>query len=526
MPTSNSIESATMNTGSRPLARSALVLGCVLVTLGTAMHLPMFLQAKDMNYVLAGMPMDPEMIWGMAIEILGLGLAVYGLLPSKIDRSQATLSVVVDDTRITFRQWTLLLIMAIALVIDIMKPASLGFVIPGMKSEYHLAKPVLAWLPFSALMGTFVGSLLWGWLADIYGRRSSMLLASLMFIGTSICGAMPDFWWNVAMCWLMGLGAGGMLPVAYALLTEVMPAKHRGWVLVLVGALGSAGGYLAASWSAALLQPEFGWRIMWFLNLPTGLLLTLLIPFVPESPKFLAMLGRVTEAEAMLKRFSAHLAEGAARVVPATISGNRGLAMFALSLVALAWSLINFGVLLWLPGDLVAHGYSLGTVTWMLAKSAIVGVGVVAIASPLYSGWSTKGTVVLMCVFCVAGLAGLAFLDQFKGVVSPSVIVGVLLFGTNGLLATLLPYTAELFSTAVRGRATGWIAGCTKAGGLVVQGGVLMALVPPFGTVSVGVAGLMTVALASLAIFGAETRGNVDADSGSLVPSSAAAGTK
>ena len=47
---------------------------------------------------------------------------------------------------------------------------------------------------------------------------------------------MPDFYWNLGMCFLMGLGVGGMLPIAYALLAETIPARHRGWLMVLVGA--------------------------------------------------------------------------------------------------------------------------------------------------------------------------------------------------------------------------------------------------------------------------------------------------
>src|SRR5437763_9035379 len=97
-----------------------------------------------------------------------------------------------------------------------------------------------------------------------------------MFGGTSSCGAMPSIAWNISMCFMMGAAAGGMLPVSYALLAEMMPSKHRGWSLVLVGGLGAVGGYFAASSLSALLQPTFGWRIFWLPNLPTGLSLVVL----------------------------------------------------------------------------------------------------------------------------------------------------------------------------------------------------------------------------------------------------------
>lgn len=99
---------------------------------------------------------------------------------------------------------------------------------------------------FVALSGTTVGSFVWGWLADIYGRRVSILLSTILFVSTAICGAMPSYGWNLVMCFLMGCSAGGMLPVVYTLLAEVMPPKHRGWVMVLVGGTGLVGGYLAA----------------------------------------------------------------------------------------------------------------------------------------------------------------------------------------------------------------------------------------------------------------------------------------
>ena len=154
-----------------------------------------------------------------------------------------------------------------------------------------------------------IGSFVWGALADIYGRRASIVLSSVMFVGTSICGAMPNLWWNVGMCFLMGAAAGGMLPVAYALLAEIMPARHRGWSLVLVGGIGAVGGFFAASSLSALLQPMFGWRIMWFLNLPTGLILVALSPLLPESARFLQQMGRGQEARAMYARFGAVLNE-------------------------------------------------------------------------------------------------------------------------------------------------------------------------------------------------------------------------
>ena len=59
-------------------------------------------------------------------------------------------------------------------------------------------------------------------MADRVGRRYSILLSTVLFIATSICGAMPSFPTNVFMCWLMGVSVGGLIPVAVSLLSEVV----------------------------------------------------------------------------------------------------------------------------------------------------------------------------------------------------------------------------------------------------------------------------------------------------------------
>src|SRR5450755_4074075 len=256
--------------------------GSGVVSIGVLLHLPMFWMGRIMGFKLAGMPMDSGMLLGMALIVGGILAAGYGLLPVRRPGTGIYQSIAPpEDAPLTAAHWKLMSVLAVALVIDIMKPASLGFVTPGMRVEYGVNRATVALLPLSALIGTAAGSFVWGALADLYGRRAS------------ICGAMPSFWWNVAMCFLMGAAAGGMLPVAYALLAEIMPTKHRGWCLVLVGGIGSIGGYLAASELSALLQPFFGWRIMWFLNLPTGLILIALSPLIPESARFLQHMGRL-----------------------------------------------------------------------------------------------------------------------------------------------------------------------------------------------------------------------------------------
>jgi putative MFS transporter len=383
-----------------------------------------------------------------------------------------------------------------------------------MVDEYRVTKSVASLVPLFALAGTVTGSVVWGLIADLYGRKATILLSAVMFVGTSICGAMPSLAWNIGMCFMMGLAAGGMLPVTYALLAEMMPSKHRGWSLVLVGGLGAVGGYFAASGIAATLEPIFSWRILWLANLPTGLALVLLGTLIPESAKFLLARGRKEEARRVMERFGsrarakepsevAELAQ--ARSTPLTGHAFFGK-LLALSLAALCYGLINFGLLLWMPSDLVAKGYSMKLASGLLSQSALIALPTVFAAAWAYSRWSTKWSVAGSIAITILGLI-LVLRLEFAGQGSPVIPVALLIIGTNALIAMLLPYTAESFPLRIRGRTSGVVAACSKGGGLLAQVLAVLALVPALGLVSVAIVVPTLTALALVAWYGKETRG-------------------
>jgi putative MFS transporter len=492
----------------------AFALGCLAVTAGVVLHLPMFWMGRDTGFRLADMPMDAPMLWGMALIVAGIALAGYGLLPQRRAGAEtgSVHALAPEDAPLVAAHWRLLVVLTVALVIDVMKPASLGFVLPGMMDEYGVSKAMVAWLPFAALCGTVVGSVLWGWLADLFGRRASILLSAVIFVGTSICGAMPSLWWNVGMCFLMGAAAGGMLPVTYALLAETMPSRHRGWALVLVGGLGAVGGYVAASGLSAWLQPVFGWRILWFLNLPTGLILVFMNGGIPESAKFLLSVGRLDEARAALRRFGCLLETApAAREAPppaASPAVLHGIAArtWALSVTAVAWGLINFGLLLWLPAHFVSRGHDIGASSALLTASALVALPTVFAAAFVYSRWSSKGTLAVFLVLTALGLLGLLRLDMTDGG-DPLLPVALVIVGINGIIAVLLPYAAESYPLSVRARATGWVAACTKGGGLLAQALGLVGLIPALGPASVAILVPVLLSLALVLRYCIETRG-------------------
>jgi MFS transporter, putative metabolite:H+ symporter len=497
--------------------------GSGMVTAGVALHLPMFWMGRKTGFKLVGMPMGAGMLIGMGLIVCGVAAAAYGLLPS--GRQERVIHVSIappEDAPLTRVHWIQIGLLSVALIIDVMKAASLGFVTPGMRVEYGLTSSAVAVLPVAALAGTTAGSFLWGALADIYGRRAAILLAAVLFVGTSICGAMPSFSWNIFMCFVMGLAAGGMLPVANALLAEIMPTKHRGWCLVLLGGIGTVGGYFATSELSALLQPYFGWRIMWLIGFPTGLVLVALSPLLPESARFLMEMGRPDEARAMLARYGSVIETNTATPdvtgTPVALkdheSGIRsnirpllGLSM-ALTFTALAWGFVNFGVLLWLPSNLVATGRSVGLTSALIARSTLMAIPTVALTTYLYSVWSTKRVLVLAIAVTTLGLlATLLRNSQRLSLISnPLVSVTLLIVGTSAVISILMPYAAESFPIRLRGRATGWVAGCSKVGGVLAQGLAWFALVPAFALAAGAIAIPTVASLLLIAIFGHETR--------------------
>jgi putative MFS transporter len=124
----------------------------------------------------------------------------------------------------------------------------------------------------------------------------------------------------------------------------------------------------------------------------------------------------------------------------------------------------------------------------------------------LYNRWSTKWSVVAALAVTLAGLVGVLQLELI-GAGSPVFPVALLIIGTNALIAMLLPYAAESFPLRIRGRTTGTVAACTKAGGMLAQLLAMVGLILPLRTVAVAIIVPTVIALMLVARFGQETRG-------------------
>jgi len=498
-----------------------------MTTVGVICHLPMYFNSRDMDYHLAGMEMGVTMRFGMALVVAGILTTFWGMFPRSAEMADSMAPVrirALDEAPIRGAHVGLLIVMAIAVTIDVMKPTTLAFVVPGMAQEYGLRSPLnpggdvpVAYLPLAGITGTVLGSFLWGWLGDRIGRRGSILFAGIIFVGTSICGSMPDYNWNFAMCFIMGLGVGGMLPITYALMAETIPARHRGWLMVLIGG-DIAAAYVITSWLASELVPQFSWRILWLLGLPTGVLLILLNRWIPESPRFLLATGRAEEARAVMERYGARVVEDDTE--PGSVKEVTGrwieiirepLANQTLVIVLLAIGVgfVLFGFNLWIPTNLRKLGLAEVSADTVLRDSALMGLPFTLLVAWLYGCWSSKWTIILLSTF--TSMALLAFSIVGDAIASNRILLYVLLifpiWGINTTAAVLAVYSSEVYPTRVRARGTGLAAGASKAGGVLIIALVAFGFATP-SIVTTTLVGAIPMALAVLAVLflGVETR--------------------
>jgi MFS transporter, putative metabolite:H+ symporter len=502
----------------------AFWLGSAACTVGVLLHLPMYFGAADMGYRMAGMRPDAPMIAGMALVAMGLAATAYGLLPRRAPRDPRDPPQVraLDDARITPAHVALLAAMAIAVTIDVMKPTTLAFVTPGVAREYGLTSPLnphgglpVALLPLSGIAGTVIGSFLWGSLGDRIGRRSSILLAGVLFTATSICGAMPGFTWNLVMCFVMGIGVGGMLPITFTLIAETIPARHRGWVMVLIGG-DIAGAYVLTSWMATALVPHYSWRILWLVGLPTGVLLILLNRWIPESPRFLLGQGRTTEAIAIMDRYgaavttSAEVADESVRGGYATVFRRPfgGLSV-AIVVLGLGVGLVSFGFQLWIPSNLQKLGFTEVSANRVLRDTAILGFPLNFVVAWAYGWWSSRKTIVILSGLTAAALLVFAVLGdrvaEHTGLLHVLLIAPI--WGISSVAAVLGAYGTEVYPTRIRTRGSGLAAGAGKAGGVLIIALVAASVAAPSIAVTALLGALpMAVAAVAVVALGVETR--------------------
>ncbi|WP_308285283.1 MDR family MFS transporter [Actinoplanes hulinensis] len=134
-----------------------------------------------------------------------------------------------------------------------------------------------AWATTAFLITSTISTPLYGKLSDIYGRRPFFLLAIAIFIlGSFLCGLSDSMWQLAAFRAIQGLGAGGLMSLALAIIGDIVPprerAKYQGFFLAVFGTASVLGPILGGFFAGAdqILWTD-GWRWVFYLNVPIGL---------------------------------------------------------------------------------------------------------------------------------------------------------------------------------------------------------------------------------------------------------------
>jgi putative MFS transporter len=176
----------------------------------------------------------------------------------------------------------------------------LGFALPGIAKEFGLKPQTMGLIASSTMVGMTIGSFLWGWIADKWGRRLAFIATVLIFsLFSGVTAASFSVGFLLGVRFITGIGLGGAIPVDAAILAEFAPARIRGFAGGVLPIAFPVGTFLASA-TALVLVPRFGWRGLFLVGILPALLTAWVRRGVPESPRWLANHERFDESRKAL----------------------------------------------------------------------------------------------------------------------------------------------------------------------------------------------------------------------------------
>ena len=140
----------------------------------------------------------------------------------------------------------------------------------------------ISWVVVAYLVSATIAAPVYGYLGDVFGRRRLMFLALTLFMGASVlCALAPSVLWLAAARMLQGFGGGGLMSLSQALIGEVVPPRQRGHYqsyLATVATVSAVFGPVAGGF----LTEHLGWKSIFLVNLPLGLLAFALMFRIPH----------------------------------------------------------------------------------------------------------------------------------------------------------------------------------------------------------------------------------------------------
>ncbi len=373
--------------------------------------------------------------------------------------------------------------------VDGFDTASIGFIAPAIRADWHLTNADLAPLFGAGLVGLMAGAFIFGPLADRFGRKNILVVSILFFGLASLASARSEVLWELAaLRFLTGLGLGGAMPNAITLTSEFCPQRRVSFMVTTMFCgftVGMSLGGLASAW----LVEAYGWRSVLFVGgvLPIALAACVALS-LPESVRYLVTTG----ANAARIRAILHRIAPKAELQNATfaVSDRKGTHSPLAHLfrpeflrhTLLFWLTFFMSLLVlyllasWLPTVLRGAGLSLSTaalITAMLQGGGTAGAIILGLLMDRLNPYFVLATSYsLACVF-IAAIGSLSAdpLAAGAAVFCAGFCLSGAQVGVNALIAKFYP-------TDCRATGVGWANGVGRIGSVVgsVGGASMLAM--------------------------------------------------
>lgn len=326
--------------------------------------------------------------------------------------------------------------------------------------DWGLTPATMGTIGSLAFVGMMIGALGAGRLADTLGRRRTILACAIGFsVLTVLCAFAPNPVVFGALRLLAGIGLGGLVPSANAMVAELVPDRWRSTMATLMMSGVPIGGSIAAV-SGIWIIPAFGWQAMFLVAI---IALVVVVPiafrYLPETLSFEHRSGP-----------GARRGSGFGQLLRAPYA--RASVLFAVASLAILFAWYGLGT--WLPNLMEQAGYDLGSaLTFALALNlgAVAGSVVTAWAGDRFGAAPAAAGAALVAGI---GLAVIMTTPPVAVVYAMLILAGV---GTHGTAALLIAAVANHYPERMRGTALGWAMGMGRIGAVAAPqvGGLLLA---------------------------------------------------
>lgn len=361
-----------------------------------------------------------------------------------------------------------------------------GTIVPSLMNEWHVSPIVVGTLNSYTLIGMMMGALTFSPVADKVGRKHIIGLSAIVFCTfTGLAGFASGPVMFGVLRFLAGIGLGGIMPNAVALVTEYSPRALRSTLVAFMFCGHPLGGVVAALVGMAVV-PQVGWRAMLWIGALPLLVIPLFYIVVPESLAFLVQKGRHASVEQVVYKLTRGRVSVQSHEYVLTEEARRGFPVRKLFQDGRAFSTIMFwisffmclltmyGLTTWLPQLMAKAGFPLGP---SLASLFALNLGAIAggiLGGRLADRYGAKRVIVISFFIGFVSI----FLMAFK---PPMFLLYLLLCvagGTTiGTQVTSNAYVSQFYPQEMRSTGIGWSLGIGRLGGILgpTIGGLLVA---------------------------------------------------